>query len=325
MVLVTQSFGNENEYRRAIFAVWSCWAHYKIEMPVILFTDRDAFFKPFFEGQKVHFVNLTAEKINEMRGKIDFLHRMKIAIIQEAFELTQSDLIYIDSDTFFISNPSIQFNQTQGGVCFMHLPEYAFAEMRSMPLPAAKVAHAFLNLIENNQFTLANGQSVQLDINLYSWNAGVMFLPGFVKTYLPDVFGLTDQFFPQTNHHASEQFAFSFVLQMNSKVTACDTVIYHYWYRVKKVVMDNWLNKFITTGWAVTSQEEKIKFIKKWNSILPHYLENHVLSLRDGAIQAFHENKFKEGYKLAFKALLKQPFEKKFILDLLYHTKRFKK
>jgi hypothetical protein len=323
MVLVTQSFGNENEYRRAIFAIWSFWAHHRSDVPVVLFTDQPAFFQSYFQGQQIQYVLLTPQKIKSMRGEIDFLHRMKIALIDETFEISKSDLIYVDSDTFFITNPASYVSEMENGISLMHLPEYPFAAMRAMPLPAATQAHAYLDLLENRKFKLADGTSIDINPNLYSWNAGVMFLPNRAALLLPDVYSLTDQFYPPTKNHAAEQFAFSIVLQMKSRLASCEKSVYHYWYRVKKIIMDKWLLQTITLQWAALPANQKTEKIKTWTSSLPDHLANHILCLRDDAIQAFNENNFSAGYKNAWRAFIKQPLNKRFCLDVLYHTKRF--
>src|SRR5689334_15023080 len=97
-VLVVQSFGKESEFRRAILCIWSFWL-YRPDGVVVLFTDRPSFFDQALSGRKVEYVHLTTEKIREMRGDIDFLHRMKIAIIEETFRLKKCNVLYVDSDT----------------------------------------------------------------------------------------------------------------------------------------------------------------------------------------------------------------------------------
>jgi len=320
--LVTQSFGKENEYKRAILLLWSFWAVTPKPLPIMLFTDNPDYFYPYVSGMPVTFVPLFENKIKEMRGEIDFLHRMKISLIEESFEKTNDIILYADSDTFFTGDPGSYVKRISPYQNFMHLMEYPFYELRNMPLPSGKYAHAFLDLIEKKMFQLSDGTGLKIDPHLYSWNAGVMFLHPSVAEWLPDVYALTDQFFPSTGNHASEQFAFSIMLQNRTKVNACSDVIYHYWYRVKKDVMDNWLSKTITPDWAMRSSEDKVEMIKSWVTILPDKIENHAWMLRDNAIQAFHENKFSEGYKFAFRKIIKSPFDGKFIKDLLYHVKR---
>jgi hypothetical protein len=191
-----------------------------------------------------------------------------------------------------------------------------------MKLPAGKTFHAFLNLISNNSFYGQNRLPIFVTPQHYSWNAGVMLLHKKHSLLLDDVYDLTDQFYPPTKNHASEQYAFSIVLQNNTTVEACDSVVYHYWYRVKKQIMDVFLNEKINDRWGKLTSNEKTTLVKQRIEILPSYLENHLLALRDNAIQSFNKNKFAEAYKYSLLTLLKNPFDLKFIKDILYHTRR---
>src|SRR5687768_13054444 len=106
--LVLQSFGKENEYKRAVLTIMSFYTHYSLpadKSKVLLFTDNPGYFENYFEGLPVSYILLTPEKIKQMRGEIDFLHRMKIALIEEAFTLINGPLFYTDSDCFFIADP----------------------------------------------------------------------------------------------------------------------------------------------------------------------------------------------------------------------------
>lgn len=103
-LLVTQSFGRTSEYKRVILSVLSFWALYsgdKNNVITVLATDKPDYFKPYFEGIPVEYIILNPEKIKKMRGEIDFIHRMKIAIVDEAFQrYIGADILYVDSDTF---------------------------------------------------------------------------------------------------------------------------------------------------------------------------------------------------------------------------------
>ncbi len=195
--------------------------------------------------------------------------------------------------------------------------------MKDFPLPSGIFAHRFYNLINEKYFKLFNGEEFKVDQNYFSWNAGAMFLPKISSKFLPDVYSLTDQFYPPTQNHAAEQFAFSVIFQKKFDVRACNHVIHHYWYRIDKQIMDCWLNKKININWAIKSEEEKLEFIKQNTKQLPNRIRKNILTKRDKAIQYFHEKKYLIGYKYSFQAILKSPFNKKFIYDILYHTKQF--
>jgi hypothetical protein len=324
MALVIQSFGNETEYRRAIFAVLSYYAQHDARaQKTILYTDNPAYFVLYFNDLPVQYELLTIERIRGMRGEIDFLHRMKIAIIEHAFKISGEDILYADSDTFFLGDTKKLMQQLSPSCSFMHLKEYAFESLMEMKLPAGRPFHEFVNIIRSEKIKKHDGSSITISDKQYSWNAGVMILHRSVVNLLPDVYALTDQFYPKSKNHASEQYAFSIVLQNALQLKHCDDVIYHYWHRVKKSIVDIFLAQNLTLTWSKKNTQEKVADVRMWTLSLVKSFESHILTLRDNSIQAFHENKFREAFSYAARASLKDPFNIQFAKDLAYHTKRW--
>jgi hypothetical protein len=205
----------------------------------------------------------------------------------------------------------------------MHVWEYAFESIKDMPLPAGETFHAYLDKISCGPLKLADGSEINVTPDLSSWNAGVMLLHRSHAAWLPDVYALTEQTYPETKNHASEQYAFSILLQTRTELRPCDDVVYHYWYRIKKQIIDEFLGTELNENWAKKPLKDKIAIVKNWIQVLPKYFDNHVFTLRDNAIQTLNENKYSAGYKWAVKALVKQPLgDKTFIKDVLYHLKR---
>jgi hypothetical protein len=257
-----------------------------------------------------------------MRGKHDFLHRMKIAIIEKAFAAVEDVLFYIDSDAFFLRDPTSIVNAVAPDRAFMHCKEYAFKSLQSMALPAGKPFHDFLNLLRSHHFILNDGSEVRFSDTLDSWNAGVIVLPKDARVLLDDVYALTDQFFFPTSNHASEQYAFSMVLQTRMNLSDCEKFVCHYWHRVKKTIMDEFLSRHVTAEWAAAGAAAMAADIRKFTAELPRFMERHPLTYKDNSIQAFHTNSFGVGYKYATLAMLKGYVNFVFIKDILYHTKR---
>jgi len=326
-ILVTQSFGKESEFRRVILAILSAFVYWKgdkSELQVVLFTDNPSFFSKWLKGLKVHFVTLSPKKIKSMRGEIDFLHRMKIALIEESFALfPNSDMFYFDSDTFFIDNSIKGFQRISEQQSSMHLHEYQFDSIKDMPLPAGETFQAFYKLILSNDFQLSNGERLKVLPTDSSWNAGVMCLHHTHARFLKDVYTLTDQFYPSTKNHASEQYAFSIMLQKNTNLVPCEELVYHYWYRIKKQIIDLELEKEDFVKIENLELDQKLVKIKAYTYSLPVIFENHYLTLNDNAFQSFHENIFIKGYFWYFRSFMKSPKEAiSKIKDVLYHTKR---
>lgn len=323
--LVLQSFGSEKEYLRAIFCIWSFYAHVDSgmkEVEVLLFTDHPHFFESYLGDLPVEYVVLSPEKIAHMRGEINFLHRIKIGIIEEAYQRSDGNILYVDGDTFFADNPATLFGRVSEDVSFMHTNEYAFHSLRDLLLPSGATFHHVLKVLQEEEFTLGNGHKFKIPVSLFSWNAGAIILHRKHYSFLADVYAITDQLFSRTGNHACEQFAFSIVLQTKTALNSCEEIIYHYWYRVKKQIADEFLSKKLDHSWADMSSDKKKDWVRKWTQKLPEYFALHPLTLRDNSMQAFNRNEFAQGYRWATRALMKRPFNVSFLRNCLYHTKR---
>jgi hypothetical protein len=324
--LVIQSFGNENEYRRAVFCIISMYARLKgiehSDFITSVYTDSPSFFAKYLSGLPVNYVALSTEEIRSMRGELNFLHRMKISVIENAFKTNPEVLFYVDSDAFFIDDAALVVKQISDKVAIMHTLEYQFDSLAKMDLPAGKPFHAFLDTIDNGVFVLQGNRNISVSKKLYSWNAGVIVLHSSGQKFLDDVYSLTDQFYLKTMNHASEQYAFSVILQKNVELRSCEDVVFHYWYRVKKNIMDDFLSKKLSLTWSDKSLAEKFQAVTSWTQKLPKYLKSHPLTYHDNAIQAFHRNEFFTGYRFASGAMFKGHINLNFVKDILYHTRR---
>jgi hypothetical protein len=326
ITLVAQSFGGKNEYLRTILSIWSFYSRvseHHAATATLLFTDAPEFFKPFFRDLPVTLIELTFSKLRQMRGRLDFLHRIKIAIIEEAFKLSDGNLLYLDGDTFFIADPSPLFNAIHPKTSLMHQQEYPFKALADLPLPSGESFHSVLNYIERNEFTLSDGATAKFSASLYSWNAGVIMLDRSHRSLLGDVYCITDQLYAATKNHASEQFAFSIILQTQTNIKPCSSEIYHYWYRIKKEIADDFLTKNILLQEQKAGRPNREAMVIEWTDMLPGYFDRHQLMLRDNAIQSFNSNRFRKGYYWALRALAKNPIHIGFVRDIAYHTKRF--
>lgn len=323
--LVLQSYGSLTEYSRAIFSIWSFYAYCSIpkeETIVILFTDSPDYFEPYLKELPIRYIVLTPEKLKQMRGEIDFIHRVKIAAIGEAFEYTADKLLYTDSDSFFISDPVPFLSTLSEKNTYMHMNEYEFEEMKLFKLPAAETFHSFYDFVSSRVFKLTDGTSIRISPHQISWNAGVIILHHSHRRLLADVYALTESFYPATQNHGCEQYAFSIILERETNVSACTEMVHHYWVLTKKKIADKFLNSRITSAWVSLPLAKKIEVVKKWTRDLPIAFENDVLMLRTKAMHSFQENNFIDGYHLSCRALMKEPFYFQFWKDISYHVLR---
>jgi hypothetical protein len=327
--LTLQSFGSEREYRRAILAIFSFLVFYKKnDFRIVIFTDYPDWFRPWLVALPVDYEHLSPARISNMRGSIDFLHRMKIAEIEQVMSTSGCNMLYTDSDTFFTGNPDTLLDELDEKMAFMHLREYSFSDMDiEWYGEYGTTMRKFIDLIKSHQLFTESGRPFRITLQDSSWNAGVIMLHHSHSSLLPTVYTLTDQIFSQTRNHASEQYAFSLVLQRATTLKSCDSVIYHYWSRVKKQIADEFLDKYFDKLQAQNTLEGKLSVVKYWISILPLHFSNHYLRHRDDAIQHFTENAYAKALRHVFQSFLRRPLlDWGFIRDILYHTKiRLKK
>lgn len=321
--LVIQSFGHEYEYRRAVLTILSFYSFTsRMTYPVRLYTDNPGWFAPWLDGLPIQFEYLSPERIQEMRGSIDFLHRMKIAEIEHAMAPTGNNILYADSDTFFTASPEVLLAELDENTAFMHLQEYHFSDVDiDWRGEYGQTMKKFISLLKSYQFYTASGDPFPISLQDSSWNAGVMMLHHSHARLLPDVYALTDQIFSPTLNHASEQYAFSLVLQRSTKLKPCDSAVYHYWYRVKKQICDEFLSRNLSSSFKRLSLEDKLKRVREWVAYLPTLFERHPLMIRDHAIQAFNEGVKWTGYRWSARLLFKSPrLFFSFVRDIAYFT-----
>jgi hypothetical protein len=330
--LVIISYGNQREYRRAVLVVLSFFSFYSAKqarpaVKVIIYTDQSDYFEQFLGDVPVQYVMLTTEQRKVMMGPLSFIHRLKAVVLQQV--LTQhpdEKLLYVDSDTFFIEASEPLMASIRPGVSIMHTLEFVFNDIAQQPLPHNKTVADFVQLMERESFQTTQGAEHFLGTQ-QSWNAGVLGLAPPVIRDMPDVLHLTDQFYASSSWHISEQIAFSLVLQTRGQLLPATDYIYHYWEGDKKIAVDALLLEVITSRFAALPYAEKLtqvqQLVERLPVAIPAYLAEHSeIKLKQDAITAFNVNRFGPAYRAALAYLLKVPSDKKFLKDMLYHTKR---
>lgn len=323
--LVVLSYGDIVEYQRVILAVLSYqgWLATAGETGrTVVFTDNPAYLKPYFAGLTVDYRLLTPPEIREMKGPVNFVHRLKVAVLAEAFSRYPDDsLLYVDSDTFAFKNPKPLLARISPTVSAMHQPEYTLEAHRHQGMGSR-----LLHLLESESFTTSRGEE-RFRASQTSWNAGVLGLAPTVAASMADVFLLTDRFFSTSGWHVSEQLAFSLVLQTRTQVIPSDDFIYHYWQATHRAAVDALLPGILTPDFMALPLPEKAESILRLTqqllSQIAEYLAAHPeIELRVQALDSLHLKNFAAGYRLAGRYLLKKPMDTQFIRDIIYHTRQ---
>jgi hypothetical protein len=328
-VLVSQSFGKETEYRRAVLAILSAFCFLneteKSELTVVLFTDNSAWFEQWLSDIHVVYIPLTPEKITSMRGELNFLHRMKIALIEETFDLFPNQvLFYIDSDTCFQGSFIPIAQSVSSEKAYMHLIEYPFKHLDNPLYSSEDPFYKFYHHIVNQPLQGLKNETFFVRDDHFSYNAGIMCFHPTHRALIPLVYQLTDAIYTPTLNHASEQYAFSLAFQWKKQLGTIDSIVFHYWHRVQKQIMDERLSKTDFLQLEQLTFDEKKKHLARYIAQLPTEVAQHPLMLLDQLIQDLNCDQFRSAYWKFLSLSFRSPrLAMKNCRHVLYHTKRF--
>jgi hypothetical protein len=306
--LVLLSYGNASEYIRAIYCILSlsAWLEEDSTNPsIILYTDNPDFFQTYLGDFEIDYSFLSLEQIVELQAGTNFIHRVKVAVIDLTFKrFPDQEVIFIDSDTFFMADPMELFNGLDSSTSFMHKREYSFKDGLKLynSFKQEEFPQAFIDYITGREFYIC-GKVEIFDINDYSWNSGVLGLHKGFGSYMPDVMKLTDEFYANSKWFISEQLAFSLILQRRTKISSAEDFVFHYWGKRQKVLMDRLLGRLFEDHVADFTKKVFMRSItRKWKSIIEADL------IYEQAENAFIRGNFLYGFKKAFHYFLKKIF-----------------
>ncbi|GAB3636467.1 hypothetical protein GCM10027422_20570 [Hymenobacter arcticus] len=321
--LLLLAYGRQTEYCRAVFAVLSAWAWQpRPTVAATIYTDQPGFFEPYLAGLPVEYHYLSESHLTELKGPLHFVHRVKAQLIAQAFlDYPTEELLFIDSDTFFLAAPDGLLHRLAQGIPFMHRHEYRLAEAAAIHagFGQAHYPEKLLALLASRTFALG-GQLVQFHAGQSSWNSGVLGLPRALAPLLPDILALVDELYASTGWFLCEQLAFSLALQASGPVQACNQLVYHYWGQPQKRLMDKRLLTQLTPDFAALPLPQRLSQVRQ---LVPQLRRQLALDqARQGALYAFRRGQVATGLKCAARALLSAPFDARFARELLLVLRR---
>lgn len=226
--IVFQAYGNQGILLECAFALLTLTKqeepNFLANLEIWIYTDNPGFFKALNNCPlKLHFRTISPDLILKWRGKIDFVHRIKIEILKEFTSLNKGNILYLDTDTYIYQPLKKLFENINQGQIYMHIMEGVVNDSNHVML---KKLSRFLN--KNQPLHLPSGK-IEIHNNVAMWNAGVL---GFHSDYaflLDEILTFTDELYIKFHKHIVEQFAFSYYFQKSQTLKTAHTHIYHYW------------------------------------------------------------------------------------------------
>ena len=218
--LLYQAYGSPDILNEALFSILS-YLRQSAGATVVVYTDNAAHFRAVLgEAAGVEYVVIEPAQWRAWRGDIDFVHRVKIKVLEHAAAHYAGNLLYVDTDTVFTRPLAEIFTALGRGERFMHVAEGRLGD--GNPLNR-KINRA----LQASGAALAGG-AIGPETHMY--NAGVLGLRSPADApLLAQVLALTEQLYRLYPKHVMEQLAFSVVWARAGTVREAAPWVYHYW------------------------------------------------------------------------------------------------
>ncbi|USH02598.1 hypothetical protein K6Q96_00685 [Grimontia kaedaensis] len=219
MILTLLTFGDrlENHYQ-ASFAILSFLKTPLIEK-ICVVTDRPQYYNYF--GSYVDIIEINKEIMDEWRGEHDFFWRIKMKGVEAAIlKNPNQNIMYIDSDTFYVHNLEQIVTGLNNGYSYMHEKEGTLSNSSSS---------TFLKMWKSLKGKTFSGITITDQSEM--WNAGVIAISAQkARDTISLAISICDEICATNcTRRLVEQFAFSIALKSVGNLSSAETQIGHYW------------------------------------------------------------------------------------------------
>ncbi|MDB5157362.1 MAG: hypothetical protein JWR50_2069 [Mucilaginibacter sp.] len=224
-------FGEDTKYKSEL--IYSLMSLKKVSnkdtlsnVKIIIYTDKSFILPDQLNPLNISFSIIEKEVIiNWINAANKHFYVIKPMVLLEFQKKFNAPCMLLDTDTFFIKNPSVLFEKISNGAFITHGDEFPISSCIDL-----------VNFFSGKTFTNLEGQTFSINCNFYMLNAGVI---GFHPEYsyiLEKVVNLISQIagskdWPADWSHVIEQISFSYFIQyFNLRKASADFTIMHYWF-----------------------------------------------------------------------------------------------
>ena len=228
-IILYQAYGLSYIYNQVLFSILTLHHHLQADfkgIKVVIYTDKPGVFLKYSKEIPITTELLSKEMLSKYKGELDFVHRVKICIIQDCFTKYKSDIFYLDSDTYFTKSPHLLLKKINSGTSIMNSDDYDL--LSADDLYENKDWLLIRRAIRGFNYTVEN-TLVKIPLTTRMWNAGVIGMSIQNEKLLNLVLELCDQIYANKKVFTAEQFAFSYYLQNKTQLVTSEDVIFHYW------------------------------------------------------------------------------------------------
>jgi hypothetical protein len=181
-----------------------------------VYTDQKKYFQELLTLPVIYH-EIDSDKVRIWRGDINFIHRVKIKVLQHVCsEVREGLILYLDTDVLATGHLETLWQKMSAGVHIMHTGEGKIYS-----------TSAFKKIVPVVEYAMAKGLMKNNDPGM--WNAGVLGFRADQSYLLEEVLTLTDKLYAFSPKHIIEQLGFSYIFQQNGHVLSAENLLFHYW------------------------------------------------------------------------------------------------
>lgn len=223
--IVFQCYGHERVFHECTYALLSLSRLYEPDKlsntEIWIYTDNTGWFSSFKDCRlPLNCKAIDNNTIKKWRGKIDFVHRVKIETLKDFTGNKKGNILYLDTDVVFMHSIDKMMQDINEGKLYMHIMEGIISEESNA------VLRKLNKYLQKGGGRALEGKPLQ---SMAMWNAGVLGFNTKYTSLLDEVLAFTDNEYAKFPKHIIEQFAFSVFFQLENTVKAAAPYIFHYW------------------------------------------------------------------------------------------------
>lgn len=221
--IIYLSHGGKKYYDQARFSVLTLLhlllRQQRTDVRIVVYTD-DPSTVPAHE--LIVCMPVAREQLADYRGPFDYVHRIKLKVLEHAARHFGTALLYVDCDTRWLSLPDDVFAQLhRGGRACMHIEE-------------GRIGTAFfptyVSALERFAPELRALGVTQARRDLMMWNAGAIGVPAGSERFFAKALAVNDFLLPRVKpRNWVEQIALSLVAEDEFDMSELGEPLHHYW------------------------------------------------------------------------------------------------
>jgi hypothetical protein len=172
----------------------------------------------------VQAVRVNPKQLAALRGPLDYVHRIKLSVLQRALDELGAPLIYVDSDTRWLRIPDEPFAALSGSstppACYLYKVEGSIS---------ASFFPQYFRLLHEKRRKLMAWRLPHAP-PWTMWNSGTIGIPGRSEGFMDEVLRVNDALLPHVGfRNCVEQLALSLVAAGRFEVRPFDGYLEHWW------------------------------------------------------------------------------------------------